>query len=66
MITTLGYEELKRLHEERVTRSLRRRAVTEAVREVSSEAAEHPAITVVPCRVIEMPERPEPIQKLGA
>lgn len=66
MITKLGYDELKRLHEERVTRSLHRLALTKAAAEASASAKAHPSITIEPCMIIELPERPEPAHKLGA
>ena len=66
MMTTLGYEELKRLHEERVTRSLRRHALAKAAAEASATVKAHPSITIEPCMIIEMPERPEPAHRLGA
>ncbi len=66
MITTLGYEELKRLHEERLARSLRRHATAVAAEEASARAAANPATAVEPCMVIELPERAEPSHKLGA
>ena len=65
MITTLGYEELKRLHEERVNRSLERyRTMLPAE---TTEPVEASAISLGDdCKVIDLPPRHDPAHKLGA
>ena len=66
MLTTLGYEELKRLHDERVNRSLERYRTLLPAR----QAAEHVKAGAIPkgedCRVIDLPPRHDPAHKMGA
>lgn len=64
MITTLGYEELKRLHAERVNRSLRRYQARQAATQTGANDSPIPATE--PCLVIDLPERRDPVHKLGA
>lgn len=63
MYTTLGYEEMRRLHEERVARSLRkygdRRLRDEAALVVPGREPE-------PCQVIELPLPQHPEHRIGA
>lgn len=65
MITTLGYEELKRLHEERVAHSLRHHREVTSAAEAAAAAKAH-ANHIEPCLVIELPERTPSEHKIGA
>ncbi len=62
MITTLGYEEIKRLHEERVARSLRRYENTRSL--VTTDLSK--VAQVEPCQVVELPPMRQPEHRIGA
>ena len=60
MMTPLGYEEIRRLHQERLNRSLRRYEIDKAL----ADSREEP--TPVPCTVIELPSRAPMADRIGA
>jgi hypothetical protein len=60
MLTPLGYEEMRQLHQERLNRSLRRYEIEKAL------AASREEPTPVPCTVIELPSRAPLEERIGA
>lgn len=62
MLTTLGYEEMKRLHDERVARSLRR---YEAALSAATPGG-IPPVAAAQGQVIDLPPVRQPEHRIGA
>ncbi|HEX6947430.1 MAG TPA: hypothetical protein VF246_08770 [Acidimicrobiia bacterium] len=66
MLTTLGYEEMRRLHDERVKRSLKRFELMKSLGFIRRAEDEVQTPNIEDCRVIELPDRHETVHQVGA